>query len=66
MDKEYEWVRLSNYELVKISTDPTVDSDGDGTPDRTEVSEEEFKAKDGVMVRLYRYHPLEADTDGTA
>ncbi len=63
-DEDYEWVRLSNYELVKISKDPTVDSDGDGIPDRMEVSEEEFSDTIGVMMRAYRSHPLEADTDG--
>ncbi len=63
-DEEYEWVRLSNYELVKISTDPTVDSDGDGIPDHTEVSEEEYRDTIGLMVRSYRSHPLEEDTDG--
>lgn len=63
-----EYVRLSSGEYVKVSIDPSVDTDGDGIPDQTELADQTGECYDskGNVIQVYNYrsNPAKADTDG--
>lgn len=61
-------VRLSDYQWVRVSIDPTKDTDGDGIPDQSELADRIGycldEAGDSIPIYQYRSNPLKADTDG--
>ena len=64
----YKFVRLADYQIVKVATDAETDTDGDGLPDQLElgaVIDTDYDEYGNVIeVVEYRSNPTVADSDG--